>query len=180
MAHQPYNTWLLDETKLTQEQCVQLENHLKTCSECQPVHQAWLSVKKEIKTSPMAEPAADFTARWKAYAQIRNTINQKQLAQRWLLGLSLGAIVTLILLVVQIFTSDSVWTLMVGASQVSNLLSGFVSQVWNVSWLLFHNASPWVWIVLGVGVASWIAISLLAGSFIVFRARRKEITNHEN
>jgi hypothetical protein len=180
MAHQPYSSWLLDEIKLTPEQKNRLEDHLLTCSECQPVQHAWISVEKEIKYSPLASPSVGFTLRWKTFLQVRNTINQRQLAKRWLLGLSLAAIVTLILLVTQIFTSGSALTLVLGASQASQMISDFVSQLRNVSWLLFHNASPWIWIILGVGVASWIVISFLAGSFIIVRARRKESTNHEN
>ena len=180
MVHQPYSSWLVDEINLTPAQKTQLEEHLQTCTECQPVQHAWVSVKKEIKSSPMASPAAGFTARWKTYLQIRTTVNQKQLAKRWLLGLSLAAAFTLILLVTQIFSSGSAYSLLLGFSQVQQLLSGLVSQTENVTWLLFHNASPWIWIVLGVGVASWVAISFVAGSYIIVRSRRKEGSAHEN
>jgi len=180
MVHQPYDSWLLDEVELTPEQKNQLEAHLLTCKECQPVQHAWVSVKKEIKSSPMASPTAGFATRWKTYLQIRNTVNQKQLAKRWLLGLSLAAVATLILLVTQIFTSGSAFTLILGLSQAQKMASDLVSQLRNVGWLLFHNASPWIWIVLGVGVASWVAISFIAGSYIIVRARRKESPNHEN
>jgi hypothetical protein len=180
MVHQPYNSWLLDEVKLNPEQKAQLEEHMLTCTECQPVQHAWVSVKKEIISSPMASPAAGFTTRWKTYLQIRNSVNQKQLAKRWLLGLSLAAVATLVLLVTQIFTSGSAVTLILGISQAEQLASGLVSQLRNVTWLLFHNASPWIWIILIVGVASWVAISFIAGSFIIVRARRKESSNHEN
>ncbi len=179
MVHQPYSSWLLDEVKLTPEQKFQLEEHLLTCTECQPVQHAWVSVKKEIKSSPMASPAAGFTTRWKAYLQIRSSVNQKQLAKRWLMGLSLAAVFTLILLVTQIFTSGSAFTLILGISQAQQLVTGLVSQLQNVTWLLFHNSSPWILIVLGVGVASWVAISFIAGSYIIVRARRKVSPNHE-
>jgi hypothetical protein len=180
MVHQPYSSWLLDEVKLTPGQKAQLEEHMLTCTECQPVQHAWVSVKQEIKSSPIVSPAAGFTARWKTYLQIRNSINQRQLAKRWLLGLSLAAVATLILLVTQIFTSGSAVTLILGVSQAQQLVNGLASQVRNVSWILFHNASPWIWIILGVGVASWVAISILAGSYIIVHARRKESLNHEN
>ena len=180
MVHQPYSSWLLDEVKLTPEQKNQLEEHLLTCTECQPVQHAWVSVKKEITSSPMASPAAGFTNRWKTYLQIRNSVNQKQLAKRWLLGLSLAAVATLILLITQIFTSGSALTLILGISQAQQLASGLVSQLRNVTWLLFHNSSPWIWVILIVGVASWVAISLIAGSYIIVRSRRKESPNHEN
>jgi hypothetical protein len=180
MVHQPYSSWLLDEVKLTPEQKAQLETHMLTCTECQPVQQAWVSVKQEIKSSPMASPTVGFTTRWKTYLQIRNSINQRQLAKRWLLGLSLAAVTTLLLLVTQIFTSGSAVTLLLGVSQAQQLVTNLGSQLRNVSWLLFHNASPWIWIILGVGVASWVAISILAGSYIIVRAQRKASANHEN
>ena len=180
MVHQPYSSWLLDEVKLTPEQKTKLEKHMLTCTECQPVQHAWVSVKKEITSAPMVSPAAGFTTRWKTYLQIRNTVNQKQLAKRWLLGLSLAAVATLILLITQIFTSGSALPLILGISNAQQMVTGLISQLRNVSWLLFHNASPWIWIILGVGVASWVAISFIAGSLIIVRARRKESPNHEN
>ncbi len=126
----------------------------------------------------MVSPAPGFTARWRTYLQIRDTINQRQLAKRWLLGLSLAAITVLILLVTQIFTSGAAISLLVGASQAEQSINDIISQLRNISWLLFHNATPWIWIILGIGVASWIAISFIAGSYLFVRSRRKEIVSH--
>jgi hypothetical protein len=180
MVHQPYSSWLLGEAQLTPEQQMQLQKHFLHCKECQPIQQAWSSVKKEIKSSPLVTPAPGFSSRFKAYLQIRNTVNQNHLAKRWLLGLSIATVVTLVLLVAQMFSSGSGFALISGFSQISQLVNGIIHQARNISWLFFHNAPPWIWVILGVGVGSWIAISIATGSFIIARARRKEVINHED
>jgi hypothetical protein len=180
MAHQPFNNWLLGETELTHEQNLRLKTHLETCDECRQIQSAWYAVKTEIQNSPAKSPATGFSLRWKANLKTRTALNQKQLAQRWFLGLSAGAFVTLALLAIQTFTSGSAWSVLAQIDQFSSRAGNFFTQLKNIAWLVFHNASPIVWIVLGVGIASWIAISILAGSFIILRAKNKEAVPNEN
>jgi hypothetical protein len=174
MAHQPFNNWLLGETELTHEQNIQLKTHLETCDECRQIQSAWFAVKAEIQKNPAKSPAAGFSLK------ARTALNQKQLARRWFLGLSAGAFVTLSLLVIQTFTSGSAWSVLAQIDHFSNRAGTIFTQLKNIAWLVFHNASPIVWIVLGVGIASWIAISIVAGSFIILRARNKEAVPNEN
>lgn len=65
MKHQPYETWILLETKLTAEQRRELYQHTKTCSQCRRLAKSQREIAYLFSTTPTPYPAPGFTNRWK-------------------------------------------------------------------------------------------------------------------
>ncbi|MBS1250659.1 MAG: hypothetical protein MAG431_02253 [Chloroflexi bacterium] len=65
MNHQPYETWILLETKLDAEQEREYYQHLRTCSQCRRLAQAQREIEHLFATSPAPYPQPGFTSRWK-------------------------------------------------------------------------------------------------------------------
>lgn len=64
MNHQQFETWILQDPDLNQEQQRALHLHLKGCSHCQAFYQAVHQVDHLFKIAPEPAPAPHFTARW--------------------------------------------------------------------------------------------------------------------
>jgi anti-sigma factor RsiW len=89
MSHQPFETWLLAGEALTAEQAERLRDHLQECAACRALQAAWAEVEGELRSSPWAEPAPGFTARWQARLALAE--RKAESRQAWLaLGCALG------------------------------------------------------------------------------------------
>jgi hypothetical protein len=81
MVHQPYETWLLDDERLTPEQERDLRLHLRTCVTCTALARANLT----LRAAPMSAPAQGFALRFQA----RLAAERKAQRQRSFIGLTL-------------------------------------------------------------------------------------------
>jgi hypothetical protein len=64
MKHQQYETWILMDGDLSQDEHRDLQGHLKQCSQCQSLYQATHQIARLFKTAPAPAPKPDFSARW--------------------------------------------------------------------------------------------------------------------
>jgi hypothetical protein len=60
MEHQPYETWLLNDERLTAEQQRDLRRHTASCLQCAALARANLS----LRAAPVARPASGFSQRF--------------------------------------------------------------------------------------------------------------------
>jgi hypothetical protein len=87
MKHQQYETWILLDTDLNQEQQRDLQVHLNQCSQCQSLYQATHQLAHLFKTAPVPEPTPDFSSRW--IARMEKVENRKN---RTILGITLAVV----------------------------------------------------------------------------------------
>jgi hypothetical protein len=66
MSHQPYETWLFDETELSREQAQALQAHLHECQQCRGLEKSWKTLDGKIQATPMVSPQPGFSQRWRA------------------------------------------------------------------------------------------------------------------
>ena len=95
MNHQQFETWILQENDLNQEQQRELHLHLKGCSQCQAFYQAVHQLDHLFKIAPEPTPAPNFSVRWMDRLE-----RQERRRNRLILGITLSVITlaTIILL----------------------------------------------------------------------------------
>ena len=95
MNHQQFETWILQENDLEQEQQRELHLHLKDCSQCQAFYQAVHQLDHLFKITPEPTPAPNFSTRW-----MNRIERQERRRNRLILGITLFVITlaTMILL----------------------------------------------------------------------------------
>jgi hypothetical protein len=97
MNHQPFESWLLSEEALEEDQDRALREHLKGCERCANLDASWNDVHQLFETAPRMAPAAGFTARWKGRLAVER--RKRQARQTWvLLALTTGGAAILFLL----------------------------------------------------------------------------------
>jgi hypothetical protein len=137
MSHQPFESWLLSDQALDEEQQQELHMHLDQCKECQAISKAWSQVQNVMTLNETPDPAPGFTRRW----QVRLSIYQQKRQQRrmWLLTFVLFGLATLIFLglaVSHLFSTSFPFAL-------SQFIAGFALFAARVShaWNLFESLS---------------------------------------
>jgi predicted anti-sigma-YlaC factor YlaD len=96
MNHQPFESWLLSEEVLEQDQDRTLREHLRNCEQCASLESAWTEVHQLLETASQAAPAAGFAARWQE--RVADQQWKRHARQSWIiLALTAGAAAILFL-----------------------------------------------------------------------------------
>ncbi len=95
MNHQPFETWILDEERLSTEDEVALKLHLKTCPDCQILQENWKLIRNEIQQIAPISPKPGFTDRWLMSLPERRKVEYQRLERRFLAFLIIAFIFTL-------------------------------------------------------------------------------------
>lgn len=66
MSHPPFDTWLLSDEPLDDEQRQMLDAHLEECEACNTLAHALTQVEETFTQHPSPIPAPGFTQRWQA------------------------------------------------------------------------------------------------------------------
>ena len=132
MSHQPFETWLLSDNSLDEDQEAALQTHLDACEHCQSLSTAWLHVQDTMTASVSHIPEPGFTQRWhKRLAVVRQ---QRQQRAMWLLTLGLFAlagIIFLALALTNLLSTDFFYALSQCIANFS-LFAARINQVWRV------------------------------------------------
>lgn len=95
MSHQPFESYLLADTLLSQEEQSSLNQHLKDCERCRALSQGLNDIDTVFQHSPAPLPAPGFTQRWQT--RIAAHQQSRQIRQFWLLAVGMLALAVLIL-----------------------------------------------------------------------------------
>jgi hypothetical protein len=169
MKHHQFETWILQETGLDQEQQRDLQSHLKGCLKCQALYKATQQIAHLFRTSPVPELPPDFSTRWISRME---TIEKRK--NRLIIGVTLSVIsvATIVLLSsvgIQIQSSLAAFPQML--LEMVTLLTNwivFLNQIWNIFTPLFRVSiklvSP-IWLysigfsLIGVTVAWMVSLA---------------------
>jgi len=167
MSHQPFETWILDQEKLSQKDRRALQEHLDTCQQCQRMNRRWNAVHQELFTRRMVAPAAGFTQRWLSSLAERHLRERRKQAWRifgYFLG---GAIFVLLLLTGYIMATSSPTDWLVvfvrSISSITNLLNlgYFAIQTWLSNTPLVINLALWIYLTIPICLLSFIWVLIV-------------------
>ena len=86
MDHQPFENWLFSEGDLEPQEKKALNEHLKDCSTCDSLTQAWNAIESEIHASPVLAPPAGFSSRWRERLYEKRIQQQRKIVWWSILG----------------------------------------------------------------------------------------------
>jgi len=162
MSHQPYETWLFDETELSREQAQALQAHLHECQQCRGLEKSWKTLDGKSQATLMVSPQPGFSQRWRASLAERRARQQMLQVRRLFIGFLVASLFTLLLLVVVFFLTASPVNLLVAVFEgVTNLIIRG-SQIQRV-------IVPWLETVpLIIPIAGWVIISSVLSLLSLF------------
>jgi hypothetical protein len=91
MDHQPFETWILDDSfHISETQAKELKAHLEICSRCQNLKNNWESAHASLINTSTISPAPGFIKRWETRFVEKRLRQQKQQIRNLLLILFIG------------------------------------------------------------------------------------------
>lgn len=177
MDHQLFESWLFESKQLNPQQKLQLETHLSSCKHCRDLASAWQHVETQLNQSVMVSPDPGFAKRWKASLPSRKIAHQKEDGRRWLLELSGGAALTLLVLIVLNSNSQSALSFLGRLVQIYTGFTGFFDQVRNFMYILANTIPNYIWIAIIIALASWLVVAGLVWTYTLTRLKKGTTAN---
>lgn len=123
MKHQPFESWIIDETKLSSAQFQELQAHLEECPECRKLQQGWQTARQCVQNGRMVSPAPGFSQRWQDSLAERRARQQRLQMRRFFLLLSSATFTLLLALIaLALFSRSPIEWLIVAATHVTRLV----------------------------------------------------------
>jgi hypothetical protein len=164
LTHQPFRDWLFEEN-LEPQEALLLQEHLRTCEECQRLRLAWNDAQHVIQNAGQVSPAAGFVNRWQGRLAAQRLQKQRKLA--WAFFFAAASLAALMLAVlswqlIEVLSTPQTLLLMVflRVAEVINLLSAVGSYL-NIIRLLVPGLSL-VSLIFFIGFISMISVLWLA------------------
>jgi predicted anti-sigma-YlaC factor YlaD len=141
MKHQPFETWIFQDERLAQDQRRELDLHLKSCSQCRTLSQAWQELAGRFASLKLALPAANFGTRW----QERLALRRRQRARRHLLATVYATFGGLFALTALLFTQLYPFLQRIALESLRFMgdvasVFAYVKLVFDIFWLLVETA----------------------------------------
>ena len=141
MNHKQFETWILNDSQLNEEQKQALDAHLLACENCRKLQHGWENSLTQIRTSNFVAPAAGFSDRWQKKLQLEK--KKRSIVRRRIILFS-GILLTLVSLLTYVVISGSLGEFLAnlitsgthillfftnGVTYLSNFLQGIPSLV---------------------------------------------------
>jgi hypothetical protein len=162
MSHQPFETWLYQQTDLTLEQETMLQNHLVDCQACRELQKTYKNMEEKIMASPMVAPQPGFTQRWRAGLAERHARQEAAQVKKVLIAILSATGVTLLLLGIVLFQTATPVNLLVTVFEGATRFIIRANQFQRI-------IIPWLETVpLILPVVAWIAFSSIFSLLTLF------------
>jgi len=178
MNHQPFETWLLDHSELTSEQHIQLESHLEECTQCRKLASALQVVEKALAGTSAISPAPGFLDRWRSSLPARRTNQHREESRRLLIGLSGGAALALLVLIVLNSNAESISSLAASLINLYVRTSTIFSQVRNFIFILMNGLPSAFGTIIIVVLTGWLIAGIVLWIYTITHSR-KGVIHHE-
>lgn len=179
MKHQPYESWILDETQLDENQQHDLDSHLLTCSTCTNLRDSWQVVRQEIQTTRQVHPAEGFSARWKASLKDRRQVEEaKQRRLMWIWIASFSGVVLLSLAVIFLPRISFIQILIAFVESLVEFSTG-VSALLQLIKSILRTVPAYILVVSSIGLSTLLSITTFLWGVSIWRMSRKGVTHYE-
>ncbi|MEN6571810.1 MAG: hypothetical protein ABFD24_08215 [Anaerolineaceae bacterium] len=179
MKHLPYESWILDETPLNEDQQRDLDAHLLTCPVCCNLRDSWQAVRQQIESAPQKQPSPGFSMRWKASLKDRreaDEVRQRRLVWIWIA--SIAAAVLLSLAVIYLPRVSFIQVLISIVESLVGFTSGVSALVKLVTGVL-HTVPPYMLVLSSIALSTLLSITIFLWGISIWRMSRKGVTHYE-
>jgi cation transport ATPase len=179
MKHQPYESWILDEVPLNEQQKQELEAHLKTCSPCSSLQSSWQEARKQIQSTTVRQPSAGFAMRWQTGLEERRIAEEHRQRQNvWIWIACVSAAVVLALAVIFLPRISFVQILidmvesLVGLTTAVTVFLRLVTSV-------FRSISPLTLVLAYLGLSTLLILTVFLWGISIWRMSLKGVAHYE-
>jgi anti-sigma factor RsiW len=181
MNHQPYETWILDESELSTPQKRELLEHLEKCPKCAGLDKNWNTARMEVKSMPVVSAPVGFSHRFHASLAHRRKLTERQQARVLLISLVSSGVAILITLGIFLLPQTSMISVMVNFVSTLLKLINSITQLWIFLSSIVKTAPTGFLVVVGLFSSLMISLISVAWAFSFYRITMKGVkVTHEN
>ena len=179
MNHKQFESWILNEGELNDEQKRILESHLLGCKACASVKASWEAARSQIRNAPEKSPTPGFAARWQASLKERRLVEESR--QRHNIYLATGSVIGALLVAAAVICLPKVSLLEVAISLVTATVSvaDSVSSIIELISSILRTISPATLILLALGISTLLLLVSFVWGLSIWRMSRKGVTHNE-
>ncbi|MCE1253428.1 MAG: hypothetical protein LWX83_07755 [Anaerolineae bacterium] len=167
--HQLFETWILQDAQLTEDEQKCLNAHLLECDHCRQLKLGWQSTRSMLKTTPMVGPTTGFSQRWKNSLAERRARQQKAQIKRFLRYLIGINVLTLIGLSFVLLLGTNPVNLMATALREVVMALLFIGRAGSVFNMFLRAFPPYVPVLIWVLTSTGFSLAALAWGFSIWK-----------
>jgi len=155
MEHQPYKTWLSENSTLTPVEEENLKDHLAVCTECSLLARDLKALDSFLGKAISHAPSPGFPHRFLASLPERREAEQVRQVRKWMVGLFIALIVNMALIVTAaIFTrTTSAW--LVNLAVAYGTIIGLLQQTQFIYRAFSLVIPPHIWMITVMVALAW-------------------------
>jgi anti-sigma factor RsiW len=181
MNHQPFETWILEESKLSSTEKHELLEHMEKCPKCANLEKNWRMARQYVKTMPAMDAPAGFSNRFQASLAHRRKLQEQRQTRILLISLISSAVAILVTLALFFLPHTSFTSLLINFLGSLLQLINAISQFWLLLTSFIKSAPPSFLITMMLVVSMLISIISVLWVFSFLRITMKGIkVTHEN
>lgn len=179
MNHRQYESWILNEGELDEEQKKLLEAHLLGCQACASVKASWEAARCQVRNAPEKSPPPGFAARWQASLKERRLVEERR--QRHNIYLAVGSFMGAMLVAAAVLYLPKVSLLEVAISLVTTTVSvtDSVSSIIQLISSIWRTVPPATLVLLALGISTLLLLVSFVWGLSIWRMSRKGVTHNE-
>jgi hypothetical protein len=176
MNHKQFESWILDEPKLSDSQRADLQRHMAACPKCSQLDTGWQASRKLMEQAPTKTPEPGFSVRWQAFAEKKC---QMKVVRRQRISIFLALLVVFFLSLTYMVASGSFLHMLADIfTSATTLLFGMTKGLSSLGYWIAHLP---VVVPLTVGFIFFGLINafILVGLFTVWNIRQRKLQTNE-
>ncbi len=176
MEHQPFETWILEDTPLSAAQERELHSHLAGCAACQELRSGWQSARATLRSAAPADPQPGFARRFQSGLAERKARQQLQV-RRTVLGLSAGALLVGALIVAAFLLRTSPAGILAGLLGTALALLTTITTLQGILRTWLNVLPPSLLLAVWIPLSTGFAILIAGWVFSLWRVSTQGATN---
>ena len=169
ISHQIFETWILQEDPINEEETQLLDIHLLDCEQCRQLKNGWQSASQNLRTVTQVQPAKGFSQRWQAgLAERRIRAQQKQTRRFFVFTIGITFLSYMGLIATFLLGTSPIELL---STLLRNTISLFLvaKQIQNILMVTLNSVPVYVPVVLWILVSTGFCLAVFVGGGVMWK-----------
>jgi predicted anti-sigma-YlaC factor YlaD len=176
MNHKQFESWILDEPKLSDSQKMVLQGHLAACPKCKQLDTGWQASKELMKQAATKAPEPGFSMRWQAFAEKKC---QMKIVRRQRISILIALLAVFALSLTYMVASGSFLHMLADIfSSATSLVIGLTKGLSSIGYWLNHQSFV-IPLTIGFIFFGLINAFILVGLFTVWNIKQRKLQTDE-
>jgi hypothetical protein len=155
MEHQPFKTWLSENSPLTPVEQENLRDHLAVCTECSLLARDLKALDSFLGKAISRTPSPGFPHRFLVSLPERREVEQVRQVRKWIIGLIIALIVNMALIITAAIITRTASTWLVNLAVAYGTIIGLLQQTQFIYQAFSLVIPPQFWMLTALVALSW-------------------------